>query len=95
MSNKRNPNTQSSSLTGSDRYVGGNGADYKQIPNSEKVGEITAFPLFLKEIKAAIGEKELSIAVPGLERDMLAFTPEQSPKIWETVDFVNIMTYDL
>lgn len=77
------------------RYPGGNGADYKQIPNSEKVGEIAAFPLLLKELKASLGQKELSIAVPGLPNDMIAFTPEQSPKIWETVDFVNIMTYDL
>ena len=83
------------SLTELHRYPGGNGADYKQIPNSEKVPEITEFPLLLKEIKAAIGEKELSVAVPGLARDMIAYTAEQAPKIWEAVDFVNIMTYDL
>ncbi|KAG9234766.1 putative glycosyl hydrolase, family 18 [Amylocarpus encephaloides] len=64
-------------------YPGGNGQDYKQSPNFEK------------SIKSAIGEKELSIAVPGLQRDMIAYTAKQAPKIWESVDFVNIMTYDL
>ncbi|ORY71398.1 family 18 glycosyl hydrolase [Pseudomassariella vexata] len=76
-------------------YPGGNGPDYKQIPNANKTDEITTFPLFLQEIKDAISPKELSIAVPGLERDMIAFTQEQAPKIFAAVDFVNVMTYDL
>jgi chitinase len=77
-------------------YPGGNGADYKQIPNSAKVSEITTYPLFLAAIREAIGpNKLLTIAVPGLQRDMIAFTPEQAPKIWPSVDYVNIMTYDL
>ncbi|RYP49351.1 hypothetical protein DL768_004911 [Monosporascus sp. mg162] len=76
-------------------YPGGNGADYKQIPNENKVDEITNFALLLQEIKAAIGEKELSIAVPGLQRDMIAFTPQQAPLINDAVDVVNVMTYDL
>lgn len=37
----------------------------------------------------------MSAAVPGLQEDMMAFTAEQSPKIWESLDFVNVMTYDL
>ena len=49
----------------------------------------------LKEIKSAIGSKELSIAVPGLERDMIAFTAEQAPKINDAVDVINVMSYDL
>ncbi|KAK2765403.1 hypothetical protein FQN54_008249 [Arachnomyces sp. PD_36] len=77
-------------------YPGGNGDDYKKIPNSERVSEIETFPLLLAEIRAAIGPcKLLSIAVPGKEVDMIAYTPEQAPKIWESVDFVNLMTYDL
>ncbi len=76
-------------------YPGGNGADYRQIPNSEKVSEIETYPLLLAAIRSAIGDKLLSIAVPGLERDMIAFTAEQAPSIWPSVDFVNIMTYDL
>ncbi|KAF4994059.1 hypothetical protein FDECE_13238 [Fusarium decemcellulare] len=76
-------------------YPGGNGADYKQIPNSKKTSEIKSYPKLLKEIKRAIGTKELSIAVPGLERDMIAYTHEQVPKINEVVDFVNLMSYDL
>jgi chitinase len=37
----------------------------------------------------------LSIAVPGLQRDMIAFTNNTGPKIWNSVDFVNVMSYDL
>ncbi|OAA75445.1 chitinase 18-11 [Akanthomyces lecanii RCEF 1005] len=76
-------------------YPGGNGEDYKQNPNSGKVAEIETYPLLLNEIKAAIGDKELSIAVPGKEGDMIAFTAAQVPKIAAAVDFVNVMTYDL
>lgn len=76
-------------------YPGGNGADYKQTVNADKVDEITTYPLFLQAIKDAIEPKELTIAVPGLERDMIAFTEEQAPSIWNAVDWVNVMTYDL
>ncbi|KAI8961977.1 glycoside hydrolase family 18 protein [Daldinia sp. FL1419] len=76
-------------------YPGGNGEDYKENPNSGKVDEITNYALLLQEIKTAIGDKELSIAVPGLERDMIAFTSEQVPKINAAVDVVNVMAYDL
>ncbi|KAJ4317226.1 hypothetical protein N0V84_007445 [Fusarium piperis] len=75
-------------------YPAGNGEDYKRIPNSKKTDEIQSYPKLLKEIKNFIGDKELSIAVPGLERDMIAYTYEQVPKINAVVDFVNIMTYD-
>lgn len=71
-------------------YPGGNGQDYKQIPNEQKVPEIETYPLLLAEIKAAIGKRELSIAVPGREGDMIAFTTEQVPKIDKAVDFVNV-----
>lgn len=71
-------------------YPGGNGEDYKSIPNDQKVGEIDSYPLLLAEIKAAIGDKELSIAVPGKEGDMIAFTAEKVPSINEAVDFVNV-----
>ncbi|EXL99228.1 chitinase [Fusarium odoratissimum NRRL 54006] len=76
-------------------YPGGNGADYKQVVNSKKTYEIQAFPKLLKEIKKFIGSKELSIAVPGLERDMIAYVPSETPLIEKSVDFVNVMTYDL
>ena len=46
--------------------------------------------MLLSEIKAAIGDKELSIAVPGKVGDMIAFTAEQVPKINEAVDTVNV-----
>lgn len=71
-------------------YPGGNGDDYRQNPNSGKVGEIDSYPLLLAEIKAAIGDKELSIAVPGKEVDMIAFTAEKVPAINDAVDFVNV-----
>ncbi|OAR02841.1 hypothetical protein LLEC1_07421 [Akanthomyces lecanii] len=76
-------------------YPGGNGQDYKQNPNSGKVAEIDTYPLLLHEIKAAIGDKELSIAAPGKERDMIAYTAAQVPKIAAEVDFVNVVAYDL
>lgn len=76
-------------------YPGGNGYDYKQIPNSDLTSEIETYPPFLAAIKSAIGTKELSIAVPALERDMIAYTAEKIPEINKAVDFVNVMTYDL
>lgn len=74
----------------------GNGEDYKQVPNSEKVWEIEAYPLLLAELRAALGpDKIISAAVPGLERDMLAFTPATVPRIMESLTFLNVMTYDM
>ncbi|KAF2847237.1 glycoside hydrolase family 18 protein [Plenodomus tracheiphilus IPT5] len=89
-------------ITGADgididwEYPGGNGEDYKTHPNEEKEWEIEAYPQLLAEIRMAIGsERVISAAVPGLERDMLAFTSTTIPKIMESVDFLNVMTYDL
>jgi chitinase len=48
----------------------------------------------LAAIRSAIGDKLLSAAVPGKVGDMIAFTTEQAPSIWTSLDFVNIMTYD-
>ncbi|KAE8383928.1 glycoside hydrolase superfamily, partial [Aspergillus alliaceus] len=77
-------------------YPAGNGEDYKDIPNEKKKGEIESYPLFLAAIRKALGkDKILSVAVPGKRGDMIAFTKEQGPKIWESVDMVNVMTYDL
>ncbi|CAG8974524.1 hypothetical protein HYALB_00005794 [Hymenoscyphus albidus] len=76
-------------------YPAGNGEDYLRNPNSGKVDEIETYPLLLKAIKQAIGDKELSLAVPGKKVDMIAYTPEKTPAIWESSDFVNIMTYDI
>lgn len=74
----------------------GNGEDYKQIPNSEKAWEIEAYPLLLSEIRSALGPNKLiSAAVPGLPRDMLAFTKTMIPAISASLDFFNVMTYDL
>ncbi|RKF65161.1 Acidic mammalian chitinase [Golovinomyces cichoracearum] len=77
-------------------YPGGNGAYYRQVPNSEKVSEIETFPMLLAEIRKAISDKKLlTIATPGKRNDMIAYTPEQAPSIWKSVDWVNVMTYDL
>ncbi len=76
--------------------VSGNGEDYKTVLNSEKEWETDAYPKLLAEIRASIGpSKIMSAAVPGLPRDMLAFTNSTVPKIMESLDFLNIMTYDL
>lgn len=77
-------------------YPGGNGEDYKKIPNSERKWEIDAYPELLSAVREAIGpSKVISAAVPGLPRDMLAFTTSTIPSIMASVDFLNIMTYDL
>lgn len=77
-------------------YPGGNGEDYKKTPNSEREWEIDAYPKLLSALRAAIGSsKVISAAVPGLPRDMLAFTTSTIPSIMASVDFLNIMTYDL
>ncbi|KAF1947030.1 glycoside hydrolase [Clathrospora elynae] len=79
-------------------YPGGNGEDYKTPGhlNVDKAWETDAYPQLLAAIRAAIGPaKTISAAVPGLPRDMLAFTPSTIPSIMASVDFLNIMTYDL
>lgn len=77
-------------------YPGGGGADYK-LGNAASTPEeqIKNYPSFLEGIKKAIGEKELSIAVPGLDADMGTFTPATCQAIAPVVDFVNVMSYDL
>ena len=85
-------------LEGSTWLIGfrGNGEDYKQISNAEKAWEIEAYPKLLAEIRSALGPAKLmSAAVPGLRRDMLAFTNDTVPNISASLDFFNIMTYDL
>ena len=66
------------------------------MPNSSKAWEIDAYPLLLAELRDALGpDSIISAAVPGLKRDMLAFTPETVPRIMRHLDFLNVMTYDL
>ncbi|KAI1800333.1 glycoside hydrolase family 18 protein [Daldinia bambusicola] len=77
-------------------YPAGNGEDWKKVPNKERAWQIAAYPEFLAEIRKALGHKKIiSAAVPGLRRDMLAFTPETVPHIMKSLDFLNVMTYDL
>lgn len=77
-------------------YPGGNGQDYKQVPNSKKTSEIETFPLLLAEVRRALGSNRLlSIASPGKIGDMIAYRPENAMSIWKSVDWVNVMTYDL
>ncbi|KAK7983435.1 hypothetical protein PG989_010837 [Apiospora arundinis] len=78
-------------------YPGGNGEDYKQVPNSEKAWEAVAYPQLLAALRSALGPAKLiSAAVPGIPRDIaLAFTAETVPSIMKSVDFLNVMTYDL
>ena len=76
--------------------VRGNGDDYKRVPNEQKQWEIEAYPLLLAEVRAAVGhEKLITAAVPGLPRDMLAFTSQTVPRILDSVDFLNVMTYEM
>lgn len=74
----------------------GNRDDYKLIPNSEREWEIEAFPLLLQELREVLGpDTLLSVAIPGQECDILAFTPLTMPRISDTVDFINVMSYEL
>uniref|UniRef100_A0A0P0CNI4 chitinase n=1 Tax=Hypocrella siamensis TaxID=696354 RepID=A0A0P0CNI4_9HYPO len=74
----------------------GNRDDYKIIPNEKRRWEIEAYVELLSDLRKAIGRhKLLSIAVPGLERDMMAFSAETVPRLVQVVDFINVMTYDL
>ncbi len=74
----------------------GNGEDWKQVPNTEKAWEVDAYPQLLSDIRSTLGpDKLISAAVPGLARDMIAFSKDYLSKINETLDFFNIMTYDL
>lgn len=74
----------------------GNGEDYKKVPNEEKSWEIEAYPKLLSEIRIALDpDKVISAAVPGLRRDMLAFTKATVPTINACLDFWNVMTYDM
>ncbi|KAJ5220133.1 hypothetical protein N7468_009337 [Penicillium chermesinum] len=76
-------------------YPGGNGQDYKQVPNSEKTSEIETYPKFLAAMREAIGNKTLSIATPARKQDFIAFNNETGPEIWKSVDMVNVMSYDI
>lgn len=74
----------------------GNRDDYKEIPNSEREWEIEPFVELLQELRAVLGEdKLLTIATPGKEVDLMAFTESTMPRIIRAVDFINVMTYDL
>ncbi|KAI5302676.1 hypothetical protein KEM56_000466 [Ascosphaera pollenicola] len=57
--------------------------------------EIKGFLPLLQAIKGEIGkDKTLSIASPGSKQYMYAYTKDLAPKIFETVDFLNILTED-
>lgn len=74
----------------------GNGEDYKTHPNPTKGWEISAYSLLLSVLRKHLPSPLLiSAAVPGLRRDMLAFTDRTLPLINPSLDFINLMTYDL
>ncbi|KAI6781312.1 uncharacterized protein J7T54_004085 [Emericellopsis cladophorae] len=77
-------------------YPGGNRDDYKEVPNSERVWEIEAFVKLLQQLRRTLGRnKLLTVATPGQEVDLIAYTHKTVPRIIEEVDFINVMTYDL
>lgn len=74
----------------------GNRDDYKEIPNSQREWEIEAYVELLAELRSALGpSKVISIAVPGKEEDLMAFTSSTIPRILEHVSFISVMAYDL
>ncbi|KAF2752457.1 glycoside hydrolase [Pseudovirgaria hyperparasitica] len=81
-------------------YPGGNAVDYKSNPQAADrlLGETDGYAKLLQAIHADLSPdgKHLSIAVPGRPSDMLVFEDSAKAKtIFESVDFVNLMTYDL
>ncbi|KAJ6437403.1 glycoside hydrolase family 18, chitinase [Purpureocillium lavendulum] len=74
----------------------GNRDDYKLVPNDKRQWEVEAFVQLLGALRTALGPRKLlSIAVPAVERDLMAFTPSTVPRIVKSVDFINVMTYDM
>lgn len=76
----------------------GNGEHYLQPnqTNPTKAWQIDAYPKLLSTLRRHLGSSKLiTAAVPGLARDMLVFTPTTIPQILPSIDFLNIMTYDL
>lgn len=80
-------------------YPGGDGIDYKiSKDQAAKDLEVQVFPQMLEELKAALGaDKELSVAVAGRVDDIAVYENNKTNtrRIWDAVDFVNVMTYDL
>lgn len=61
------------------------------VKNEDKVSEIETYPLLLEAVRDAIGpSKLLTIAVPGKEVDMIAYTAETVPRIAAACDFFNV-----
>ncbi|KAI0816528.1 glycoside hydrolase superfamily [Xylaria sp. FL0064] len=73
-------------------YPGGNGA----LATPDPTAEIENFPPFLEAVKTALKPgKGISLAVAATPVGMAAFkSPEQAKPIWDTIDFVTVMTYD-
>lgn len=72
----------------------GNGDDYKQpgTTNADKIWEIDAYPELVTELRTALGPtKTLCAALPGVPRDMMAFSAENLAKIVPHMDFFNIL----
>lgn len=76
-------------------YPGGGGIDYKTENPDQKNRELQLFPELLKGLKAMLGDKELSVAVAGKLEDIDIYNSEYKKDVWDAVDFVNVMTYDL
>ncbi|RYP32887.1 hypothetical protein DL767_004977 [Monosporascus sp. MG133] len=77
-------------------YPGGDGIDYKNKAAESKKAEVENFPLLMEELRNELNStgKGLSIAVPGKPEDIAVYK-QYSTRIWKTVDFVNVMAYDL
>ncbi|MBE3045989.1 glycoside hydrolase family 18 protein [Candidatus Bathyarchaeota archaeon] len=74
------------------------------IPNEERKWQVEAYPKLLQALRGALDEHEkemnkkllITAAVPGRKEDIdIAFTKDTIPKIFDSLDFMNVMTYDL
>lgn len=82
-------------------YPVGNGQFYKYPASDPQArptdySDFTTFPLLLQAIRTAVGpSKVISIACPGKPVDMMAYNSTSVPLISQSVDFWNLMSYDM
>lgn len=79
-------------------YPVNNGAEYKNkdgTPKKDRDDEIDAYIELMRLIRAMKPDIILSVAVPGIPGDTLAFTEESVGHMDKCLDFWNVMSYDL
>lgn len=69
---------------------------YRSYTNASRFWETDAYPRLLASVRAAIGpDKLMSAAVPARNRSLSYMTNATVPRIFASLDFINVMAYDL